>query len=325
MFGTANSIARGKSKTAAKGALLLGLEQAAGEAPYEVTSPTPIPSPAPASNKRKREPKRAQDVATRIVMRGSKRPNPHTKDRFVELDEDEDELEEDSDSYDPPFVAQTQTQFSQAVVHATAVGYGRVPGSESITFAPIQSSRNAFMGSSLVRNTSAGASASRKMNDKVHEAKMALGPNLNIPGHNNKRLRPEDDPENHFIKQKRQEGAHWNAIVQMMNEKRVKEGKDPSWTEAAVYGRFVRNAARIAKKAGEPFDKADYIHMKNQKSFVAKPVMPMPAMNNSLREHLLDAFIETQNSFWEMVAVSLEVKTGVKYEAEAVAEMWQNI
>lgn len=62
----------------------------------------------------------------------------------------------------------------------------------------------------------------------------------------------EEDPDNQAIKIMRQEhNMSWEAIVADLNRKRLERGEPQTWTSAAVYSRFVRNAPRIAAAQGE--------------------------------------------------------------------------
>lgn len=79
-----------------------------------------------------------------------------------------------------------------------------------------------------------------------------------------KRTLPEHDPENQTIKTLRQDNKmSWTQIAAVLNKRRITRGEEPSMTEAAVYGRFVRNAPRIAAMKGEAgFDKDNYMFLK---------------------------------------------------------------
>lgn len=62
----------------------------------------------------------------------------------------------------------------------------------------------------------------------------------------------EEDPDNQLIKVMRQEHSMtWDAIVMELNKQRLERGEAQTWTAAAVYSRFVRNAPRIAAAKGE--------------------------------------------------------------------------
>ncbi|KAJ9656937.1 hypothetical protein H2201_008376 [Coniosporium apollinis] len=131
---------------------------------------------------------------------------------------------------------------------------------------------------------------------------------------------PEHDPENWKIKEMRQhDHMSWAEIARALNEARIASGKTPSMTEAAVYGRFVRNGPRIAIAQGEvDFNPSDFMHLKPAKE--AQPVVPpmvtFPAQHD---EYLVQAYREVQEELWANVARRLERKSGHKYSAEACA------
>lgn len=59
-----------------------------------------------------------------------------------------------------------------------------------------------------------------------------------------------------------EERLSWQDIVSIINDKRLKNFKEANVTEAAVYGRFKRNAPRIAQMEGiKNFNVGDWMHM----------------------------------------------------------------
>lgn len=65
----------------------------------------------------------------------------------------------------------------------------------------------------------------------------------------------EHDPENHIIKKLRDdEGLKWGEIAELLNEKRIKAGRVPNFTDNAIYSRYFRNAPRIAALNGEAWE-----------------------------------------------------------------------
>ena len=196
---------------------------------------------------------------------------------------------------------------------------------------------------------------------KAHEMKIALGNTPLVPTPTNARRRiPEHDPENHIIKRMRtDESRSWADIARHLNEERIKAGKvsnpqahhlpkskltssqNPTFTEAAVYSRFVRNSPRLAAAEGEAdFNPRDYMHLKNSASgrgaaapgFFASGSstgavsLALPASERFGErddELLVEAFAEVQGGFWESVARILEEKSGKKYGAVACAKRYQ--
>jgi hypothetical protein len=155
--------------------------------------------------------------------------------------------------------------------------------------------------------------------------KMSLQPSPNIPDSGIKKRIVEKDPENHMIKRLRcDENYAWGVIAEILNEERIKQGGDPSWTSAGVYGRFTRNAPRIAQMQGETFDVKDYMHMKNEKK--ARPKhMPLPKLSESSQVNLVEAYEEIQANFWEHVADSMRIRTGRDFSADDCARLFQTI
>lgn len=80
--------------------------------------------------------------------------------------------------------------------------------------------------------------------------------------------KPADDPENRQIKYLHTVGRlDWPEIVVEMNKQRLAKGQEASFTEAAVYGRFKRNAPKIARLEGDTnFDVADWMYMRKRKN-----------------------------------------------------------
>lgn len=78
---------------------------------------------------------------------------------------------------------------------------------------------------------------------------------------------PENNPDNRRVMDLRTvERLEWPEIVAKMNEEAVNNGKEGGFTEAAVYGRFKRNAHRIARLRGDPnFDYQDWMYMRKKK------------------------------------------------------------
>jgi hypothetical protein len=85
--------------------------------------------------------------------------------------------------------------------------------------------------------------------------KATINKRLSILKPKTMRARPrtvEEDPDNQAIKTMRQEhNMSWEAIVAHLNNERLERGEPQTWTSAAVYSRFVRNAPRIAAAHGE--------------------------------------------------------------------------
>jgi hypothetical protein len=157
---------------------------------------------------------------------------------------------------------------------------------------------------------------------------MLPAPSTNIPflGKQAPRRRvPEQDPENHEIKRLRmEERLSWSAIAQILNTERIKHGGEPTHTDASVYSRFVRNGPRIAQMQGETLNPKEWMHLKDEKNSREVTGRRM-RWEEQDKVCLVEAFGEVQQRFWEMVANSLEEKSGKKFEAKECAEMYVRI
>ncbi|KAI9715830.1 MAG: hypothetical protein M1828_000571 [Chrysothrix sp. TS-e1954] len=100
---------------------------------------------------------------------------------------------------------------------------------------------------------------------------------MTTSGAGRKRSRdPTLDPENHQIKYLRTVSRRpWADIARHLNEQRTEVGKEATYTEAAVYGRFVRNAPRIARQEGDTkFDPKDFMFLRNDGKTAAEVTSP---------------------------------------------------
>jgi hypothetical protein len=155
--------------------------------------------------------------------------------------------------------------------------------------------------------------------------KMSLQSNQNMPDSGVKKRSVEKDPENHIIKRLRCDDRYsWGAIAEILNEERIKQGGNPSWTSAAVYGRFTRNAPRIAQLQGETFDPKDFVYIKNEKKAAHRSI-PLPRLSESNQVMLVEAYEEAQPSLWEHVADSMRSKSGRDMSADDCARLFQGI
>ena len=75
------------------------------------------------------------------------------------------------------------------------------------------------------------------------------------------------DTEDALITTLRTEGKQWADIIAHLNERRVINNEPPSWTEAAVYSRFILNDSAMATPMREiGFEPCDYAHLRNASS-----------------------------------------------------------
>ncbi|KZM21573.1 uncharacterized protein EKO05_0000746 [Ascochyta rabiei] len=70
--------------------------------------------------------------------------------------------------------------------------------------------------------------------------------------------------ENTLIKMFHAEGKSWVEITAHLNERRMSSSEAPTWTEAAVYSRFILSSSEPATPAREVgFEPRDYAHLRN--------------------------------------------------------------
>jgi hypothetical protein len=141
---------------------------------------------------------------------------------------------------------------------------------------------------------------------------------------NSKKRLPENDPENYEIKRMRvEERMPWGAIADTLNKARIESGGNPTYTDAAVYGRFVRNAPRIAQVQGEYLNPKDYVHLKNEKKCEAST--KVAKWSEAQEVLLVESFAEAQNLFWKSVSDILEAKSGKTFSPEDCATRYSKI
>ncbi|KAL1607964.1 hypothetical protein SLS60_002903 [Paraconiothyrium brasiliense] len=122
---------------------------------------------------------------------------------------------------------------------------------------------------------------------RARAIKNQIQKNLKILGPKTIRARTrtvEEDPDNQAIKTMRTEHhMSWQAIVTHLNNERLKRGEPQTWTSAAVYSRFVRNAPRIAAAQGEiGFTPRDYMYLRKPESH---PAAQLPDAVNNPTDH----------------------------------------
>lgn len=140
-----------------------------------------------------------------------------------------------------------------------------------------------------------------------------------------KRKRPEDDPENRSILEWRvQDRMGWSEIAAQLNKRRERDGHAPSYTEAAVYGRFVRNGLRVATKIGlSDFDPKDYLYFKNKLG--DRRVGRLHRKNEE--DNILTDTVKRicSESIWELVAETMRGKTNEYWGPEECRRRYEMI
>ncbi|GME26510.1 hypothetical protein BKCO1_23000118 [Neofusicoccum parvum] len=144
-----------------------------------------------------------------------------------------------------------------------------------------------------------------------------------------RRKAPEADPENRLIKTLRQRARlHWDEIAARLNRDRVAVGRAPTFTTAAVYGRFQRVAPRIAEAEGEAgFDYKEYLHFKHERRDGGgrRRSPPIPKMSEEDLGVLARCYEEVERERWENVAKKFKLRAGFQLSAEQVAKKWNTL
>jgi hypothetical protein len=170
----------------------------------------------------------------------------------------------------------------------------------------------------------------------------------------------EEDSENVVIKTLRQEQKlAWSEIASYLNQERFNKGEAATFTDAAVYSRFVRNAPRIAISVSEVgFDPKDYMHLRHPNQYTqaqgtgaiskagkkrvknydnatelkanVRQMVRTEVHENSLETaemtgQLMDAVAKCERNFWKYVADELERATTKMYDADQLASRYHAI
>lgn len=163
----------------------------------------------------------------------------------------------------------------------------------------------------------------------AHELKKALSTHRAAAIITPRKRAPEHDPENYEIKRMRvEESMAWADIARILNDRRIANGQTPSLTEAAVYGRFVRNGPRIAAAHGEDFNPSDYMKLRNVKTMPegeTPPAGEAERFSAGQDAFLIEAHHEVQQGFWEAVADRLFEKSGKRFTAQQCAKRYQHL
>lgn len=124
----------------------------------------------------------------------------------------------------------------------------------------------------------------------------------------------EQDPENQeIVRLHREDRLNWSEIAEVMNERRVAAGKQPTFTGNAIYSRYQRNAPRIAAARGEFFDPDEVIIVSKKK---AKALVPITGFDGKEDELLVQAHKEITEETWELISERIVAKGGRKHTAD---------
>lgn len=163
----------------------------------------------------------------------------------------------------------------------------------------------------------------------THRARLrAMAANPKAHAYVRKRA-PESDPENRQIKHLRQhDRLHWTDIADTLNAARVAAGLTPTFTVAAVYGRFARVAPRIAEAEGEEgFDHKDYLYFKQEggERERERKKKAMPVLSRGEEELLAGCYEEVERERWVNLARKFKLRAGVELSPEQVARKFRTL
>ncbi|KAF1926992.1 uncharacterized protein M421DRAFT_66501 [Didymella exigua CBS 183.55] len=160
------------------------------------------------------------------------------------------------------------------------------------------------------------------------------------------------DSEDALITVLRAEGRPWGDIVTHLNQRRFSNKEAPTWTEAAVYSRFVLHnsvSATPAKEVG--FEPGDYSHLRNAgsgregtskagkkrvKDFqnatelsanIRRPATIEGAEGRDAEKEdvLVNAVAKVNRNFWVFVADEVEREGGKYIEPKELEKVFHNI
>ncbi|KAF9693351.1 hypothetical protein EKO04_008678 [Ascochyta lentis] len=113
--------------------------------------------------------------------------------------------------------------------------------------------------------------------------------------------------EDTLIRTLHAEGGTWAEVAAHLNERRMSNNEVPSWTEVAVYSRFILSSSAPATPAREiGFEPRDYAHLRNA---------------GSGREGTSKAGKKRVKDFQNATELSANIRTPVKLEGEDNAEV----
>lgn len=142
-----------------------------------------------------------------------------------------------------------------------------------------------------------------------------------------RRRQVQDDPENFMIMKLRiEQKLNFTEIAKILNDERIKSGGQPSLTQAACYGRFVRNAPLVAAKYGGTLDPKEFMNMPMSRgSGSSDSKVPVVRFTAKQDEQLVRSYDEVQSNLWNMVAEKLAEKCEVQFTPEECAKRFKAI
>lgn len=149
----------------------------------------------------------------------------------------------------------------------------------------------------------------------------ALANGKNLSG--NVRAVAEMDPENQeIVRLHREERLNWAEIASRINGQRIAAGKESTYTGNAVYGRYTRNAPRIAAARGEAWDPERTGSKRKRGQGDDGPVCGFDEDEDEL---LVRTRQEIEEETWELVRARIVAKGGRDHTADMCARRYRQL
>lgn len=127
-----------------------------------------------------------------------------------------------------------------------------------------------------------------------------------------------NDPENiAIVNMKENEGLTFTQIAEILNRRRIAEGRQPSLTQTGVNGRYNRTAPLLFAAEGKVFIPLSQRSRDNDGMERFRPMW-----NDELNLQLVMAVKEAETKKWEIVASIFEEKTGIKVDTKTAAKQY---
>ncbi|KAE8444523.1 hypothetical protein EG329_000507 [Mollisiaceae sp. DMI_Dod_QoI] len=124
-----------------------------------------------------------------------------------------------------------------------------------------------------------------------------------------------NDPENiAIVNLKEQDGYSFRDIVEILNEKRIREGKQPTLSVCGVTSRYNRTAPLLFQANGMTF-----VPLSKRRGGGAGNPNGKPVWNDDLDIALVNAVKSVEATKWQTVADLMMDKTGIPMDANSVA------
>lgn len=130
-----------------------------------------------------------------------------------------------------------------------------------------------------------------------------------------------NDPENvDIVNLKEHRHLSFPEIVELLNNRRIERGRNPSLTVCGVTSRYNRNAPLLFASQGRKFVPLS----KRRAGDIEEHGNPtgQPAWDDDLDEVLIKCVKEVEAEKWTKVAEKMEDKTGINFGAKSAAKRY---